>query len=528
MKVFFIPSVLAAALMVGCQGSHQKDSRESDLASVTIGKIDAQRFPYDTIRLKMMAADSVAQSKEFTLTADQGSEIKTKVVPGKYDLFLSYMKGDKTVLSNDFCQEKSVRFEFKGRQVNKIQVKLCEENKQKVDDSVYIDPKKDSEVTITPTMVPDPSTGEEPQTPAVNPGNGQADHAKSDNIYGQQVDRSQSWYVANGNIYHAGREVQLKGVNWFGFDTPDLLVHGLWSGQSMEQVLDTVKKLGFNAMRVPVSPEALEPGELSNAGHRPPHAEARDNLKALISFAQKRGINILLDIHNCNKNAGHATGRPDATEVCGNVSIDSWLASLDKLANLSKGYTNVVGIDLYNEPYKLSWKEWKAYVSRGSKKVLTINPKLLVFVEGVGGVDTKDGGKAAFWGENLVEALSDPLDVPASRLVFSPHVYGPSVFAQPYFDEPAFPSNMSQIWDSHFGYLRSRGYVLAIGEFGGRYRDADKQWQDNFVKYLKAKGIKHFFYWSLNPNSSDTGGILKDDWKTLNEEKVNLLKPLLQ
>jgi endoglucanase len=30
------------------------------------------------------------------------------------------------------------------------------------------------------------------------------------------------------------------------------------------------------------------------------------------------------------------------------------------------------------------------------------------------------------------------------------------------------------------------------------------------------------FYWCLNPNSSDTGGLLMDDWVTTNEDKLDL------
>jgi endoglucanase len=34
-------------------------------------------------------------------------------------------------------------------------------------------------------------------------------------------------------------------------------------------------------------------------------------------------------------------------------------------------------------------------------------------------------------------------------------------------------------------------------------------------------------YWSWNPNSSDTGGLLEDDWLTVVESKRKLLAPLL-
>ena len=48
----------------------------------------------------------------------------------------------------------------------------------------------------------------------------------------------------------------------------------------------------------------------------------------------------------------------------------------------------------------------------------------------------------------------------------------------------------------------------------------------HFVDWLKCKGTKNFFYWSWNPNSGDTGGILKDDWLSVNTEKYQNLKRL--
>ena len=34
-----------------------------------------------------------------------------------------------------------------------------------------------------------------------------------------------------------------------------------------------------------------------------------------------------------------------------------------------------------------------------------------------------------------------------------------------------------------------------------------------------------FTFWSWNPNSGDTGGILNDDWTTVNTRKQNILQP---
>jgi hypothetical protein len=53
---------------------------------------------------------------------------------------------------------------------------------------------------------------------------------------------------------------------------------------------------------------------------------------------------------------------------------------------------------------------------------------------------------------------------------------------------------------------------VLIGEFGGTYSGADAAWQDEFVSYVLRRGIGSFF-WALNPNSGDTGGLLTG-WQT--------------
>jgi endoglucanase len=214
-------------------------------------------------------------------------------------------------------------------------------------------------------------------------------------------------------------------------------------------------------------------------------------------------------------------------EACSGYTRVDWIADLERLADLAKTHPNVVGIDLFNEPYGPTWVDWKAMVDSAARAVLNRHPKVLIFVQGVAGASAF-GTHNPFYGENLYEALTLPVDVPASRLVFTPHVYGSSVFDQPYFSDPTFPANMPAIWDEHFGYLRGAGHVLAPGEFGGRYVGTDKTWQDAFIAYLVDKDIDHFFYWCLNPNSGDTGGLLDDDWNTPNQDKLTLLAPLLQ
>lgn len=332
------------------------------------------------------------------------------------------------------------------------------------------------------------------------------------------------YQAKNGKVYKDGAELQLRGVNWFGMEGRDLKLHGLWTGRSMQSFVDQMQALGFNAFRIPVSPEALQPGRPGSDGFSSPTAQ----LEALLKYTAGKNMYVLLDLHQCSSAGSHADKPGPGLGVCAQYGYGEaqWTKDLQTLAKLSAAHKNVVGIDLFNEPYGFKWNDWKAMAERGAAAILKINPSTLIFVEGVGN-DSDNGGFGTFWGENLVEAGRNPPAIPRDRLVLSPHVYGPSVFAgMDYFANGYFPANMPQIWEKHFGYLVKDGYTLVFGEFGGRYEGKDKIWQDAWVDYMKSKGLKNYFYWSMNPNSGDTGGILTDDWQGVNQDKVKLLKRL--
>ena len=53
-------------------------------------------------------------------------------------------------------------------------------------------------------------------------------------------------------------------------------------------------------------------------------------------------------------------------------------------------------------------------------------------------------------------------------------------------------------------------------------QDAEGVWQRTLVTFLKTNHIS-YTYWAWNPNSGDTGGILNNDWTTINQSKVDVL-----
>jgi endoglucanase len=65
-----------------------------------------------------------------------------------------------------------------------------------------------------------------------------------------------------------------------------------------------------------------------------------------------------------------------------------------------------------------------------------------------------------------------------------------------------------------------------MGEFGSRLEsESDRQWFDAITTYLGNGGF-HWLFWSWNPNSQDTGGLLLDDWVTVDERKLSKLKAI--
>ena len=58
----------------------------------------------------------------------------------------------------------------------------------------------------------------------------------------------------DGQLLLNGARFSLKGANFFGFETPTYVLHGLWS-VSLASLLDFVKENSFNALRIPFSAE---------------------------------------------------------------------------------------------------------------------------------------------------------------------------------------------------------------------------------------------------------------------------------
>lgn len=327
-----------------------------------------------------------------------------------------------------------------------------------------------------------------------------------------------------------GREVKIAGVNWSGMESGTYAPHGL-SHRNWREILDQVAALGYNTIRLPFSNEALEPGRQVSGidfGLNPElqGLSGLETLDLLVAGARERGLKVILDRHKLTANSYTTLWYNE------DVPEDRWIADWQMLAARYYGDDTVIAADLHNEPHgNATWgtddpaTDWRLAAQRAGNAVLEVNPYLLVFVEGVG----NHNGEHFWWGGELQGVRSAPvrLAVP-NRLVYSPHDYGPAVSSQKWFWDPRFPANLPAIWDQHWGYIHHEGIApVVVGEFGGRSLgdDRDGQWQKALLAYVQAHDMGTLV-WSLNPNW-DTGGVLADDWRSVERAKHEEYRKLL-
>ncbi len=359
---------------------------------------------------------------------------------------------------------------------------------------------------------------------------------------------SQNYLRVQGNklFDSSGQEVRLTGVNWFGFETNNLHVHGIWA-RDTKSMLQQIKDQGFNVIRIPWCNKIMDPSasfSLNAYGTDPytgvsPMNEYESTLShplelldVIVEWCQENNMKIILDNHSrqpdgyMNELLWYTDQTPES----------QWIADWVSLTTRYKDYDAVIGMDLNNEPHGnygqgATWgnsspaTDWNKAAERCGNAILAVNPNVLILVEGIEQYDND----SYWWGGNLKGVTDYPVQLShPDKLVYSPHEYGPTVYNQPWFSAPDFPSNMPGIWEEHFNFIHTREIShLLVGEFGIRDPSGvDEIWFDTLLAYMGEKGYSWTF-WCWNPNSGDTGGLLDDQWTNIVEWKMAKLRPYL-
>lgn len=393
------------------------------------------------------------------------------------------------------------------------------------------------------------------------------------------------WLHVNENaeiVDMYGNPVWLTGCNWFGYNVGSQVFDGVWS-KNMHSMLTQIADHGFNFLRVPMSTEILLQWKNGDPDPATPKVNVWTNPELTVEgveggtvmysfdiwnqavqWCRELGIKIMIDIHSAETaSAGHQI----SLWYTDKFSTEDWLEALAWFAEYYKDDDTILAIDLKNEPHGTAdvpnqmakWDDsqdptnWKYAAERGAAAVLEQNPNLLVMVEGTEVYPKFEDGHDwtapridyttmyeyyhhTWWGGCFRGAKDYPLDLGEhqDQLVYSPHDYGPLVWAQEWFyDGFTQETLLEDCWYDNWFFIQDTGMApLLMGEWGGFLDEAhdkdgkNRAWMAALRDFMIENRIHHTF-WCFNENSGDTGGLVYDDFGSWDEEKYNFVLPSL-
>ncbi|MEO5888136.1 MAG: cellulase family glycosylhydrolase [Anaerolineales bacterium] len=161
----------------------------------------------------------------------------------------------------------------------------------------------------------------------------------------------------------------ISGVNWYGFETRDNVVHGMWT-KDYKYILNQVKQYGFNTVRLPFSNAMWESNPAPSSSKLSACLDcsgkkSRDIMALIINYAGSIGLHVILDNHrstagNSAEGNGlwYTSGYPESAWINDWVNIQRWVHGMPQAGDTvpvnyyaSDGFPIVLGYDLRNEPH---------------------------------------------------------------------------------------------------------------------------------------------------------------------------------
>ena len=371
------------------------------------------------------------------------------------------------------------------------------------------------------------------------------------------------WLTTDGDriVDQNGTEVWLTGCNWFGYNTGSNVFDGVWAC-NMREALESIADHGFNLLRIPMSAELLlqwSNGEYPEANYNHaynPELESMNSLEIFdyaLDILAANGVKVMIDIHSLPTDA---MGHNLPLWYTDSMTVDDFYAALDWLSARYANNDTIIAYDLKNEPHgKASepdhaiWNDsedannWRYVAQTAGNIILDNNPHALIVIEGIqiypidpvtnNFTSTDDDDYYnSWWGGNLRAVADYPIDFGSpernAQVVYSPHDYGPAVYAQPWFEGGfTYESLYEDYWHEAWLYIDEEQIApLLIGEWGGFMSGDNLTWMTYMRQLIAEYHLNHTF-WCFNANSGDTGGLVLDDFVTWDQEKYEFVREVL-
>ncbi len=325
------------------------------------------------------------------------------------------------------------------------------------------------------------------------------------------------------------RRFKLNSVNWYGSEGADYVVGGLQL-EPLAAIVHRIRCMGFNSVRLPWSNQMYESDPVVGnyaltANPELQGLHAMQIFDLVVRALTAEGVLVILDNHNSN--AEWCCGNDGNTLWYNNdYPESSWISDWEGMAQRYRDNPLVIGADLRNEPrINATWggaasTDWHAAAERGGDAVQSVNPSLLIFVEGVNYALDLTG----------VAALPIQLSV-SNRLVYETHDYSFDYSNLSGYSQLA--ADLNQEWGYILTSNQSYTAPVWLGEFGNCHTAANcitdttasdgsgGLWFASLRQYLAANDVD-WSWWAVNGTettgsgrtygSEETYGVLNPYW----------------
>lgn len=260
----------------------------------------------------------------------------------------------------------------------------------------------------------------------------------------EPVNSPLTYLTADGAVLRneAGEQVMLRSINWYGFEQIGVPA-GAWTrpfrtktvgGVVMEGMLDEIKRLGFNSLRVLFSQDCTWPGykpetrfgywnttfigtelnpEFLNGTTAQDPQDVKSTMEIMdlfVDWCEELGLRIIFDMHclapddnNVLATGGkwYTTSTPTApgSTTGARRETRNEQQAIDAFVFLADRYKNrpvVAGFDLINEPHACTWDRDPVtgvvgYYERCGNAIHAVNPDVLIICEGVSELGMNNG-----------------------------------------------------------------------------------------------------------------------------------------
>lgn len=324
-----------------------------------------------------------------------------------------------------------------------------------------------------------------------------------------------------------GKRFRLASINWYGA-SDELFVTGGLDVLHRDEIASTIKRLGFNSVRLPYADEMVMrnpriDAELVLANPDLAGLPAMDVFEAVTTALTDAGLAVIINDHITSATWCCGANPCDAAwtnsylgPICRvKMSEEQWIRNWETMMSRFVHNPLVIGADLRNEVRGLwgtmPWSSWAAAAERCGNRLLAIKPDWLIVVEGVSSAN------------DLSDARHRPvkLSVP-DKLVYSAHVYAWSGWGSwaGRFKQQGY-GTFSRAMRHNWGYLLENDVApVWVGELGAPRRpsEGDARYWKNLWRYLVTMDAD-FGYWAINTrkphaNEVESYSIVEEDWKT--------------